>query len=192
MFNSMFKSLFKKSSKKDQTRSSSVESQLVEITKNDVKDMLFSLNEIDVDVKEILDNSLSCSVSLDNIIDGIEEIPIAETHQEYFNDNASVDNFDDTKSEVSSIGENQAAVENSDKNNTANKINNLQCLFTWNIKSNNKRNIILSIQNKYGDYNLDISSSEFTFERLVNNNNNKNFIFDYLSIFFICNIHKVV
>lgn len=168
MFASMFKSLFKKSSKKDKTGSSSVESQLVEITKNDVKDMLISLNEIDVDVKEILDNSLS-SVSLDNIIDGIDEIPIVETHQEYFNDSASVDNFDDTKSEVSSIGENQEAVENSDKNNTANKINNLQCLFTWNIKPNNKRNMILSIQNKYGDYNLDISSSEFTFERYVGN-----------------------
>lgn len=178
MFASMFKSLFKKSSKKDQTGSSSVESQLVEITKNDVKDMLISLNEIDVDVKEILDNSLSCSVSLDNIIDGIDEIPIVETHQEYFNDSASVDNFDDTKSEISSIGENQEAVENSDKNNIANKINNLQCLFTWNIKPNKKKNIISSIQNKYGDYNLDISSSEFTFERLVNNNNNKKFIFD--------------
>jgi len=179
MFASMFKSLFKKSSKKCQTNSSSVESQLIEIAKNDVKDILISLNEIAVNDKEILDNSLSCSVSLDNIIDGIEEIPIAENHQEYFNDSASVDNFDETKSEVSSIGENLLAVEHSDKNNTANEINNLQCLFTWNIKPNNKKNIILLIQNKYGDYNLDISSSEFTFERLVNNNNNnKTFIFD--------------
>ncbi|XP_026806570.1 uncharacterized protein LOC113549459 [Rhopalosiphum maidis] len=173
MFASMFKSLFNKSGKNVKKKPTTVESQLVETTKKDFEDMLISLNEIDVDIKEILDNSVSCSVSLDNIIDGIEAIePITDTHQEYFNDSASVDNFDDTKSEVSSVGENQLAfeiVENVDKNNTADKINNFQCLFTWNIKPNNKKNIILSIQNKYGDYNLDLSSSEFTFERYVGN-----------------------
>lgn len=185
MFASMFKSLFNKSGKKVEKKPTTVESQLVVITKKDVEDMLISLNEIDVDVKEVLDNSVNCSVSSDNIIDGIEAIEsmtITDTHQEYFNDSASVDNFDDTKSEVSSVEENQLAfetVENSDKNNTAVKINNLQCLFTWNIKPNNKKNIILSIQNKYGDYNLDLSSSEFTFERLVDNINTKNiYIFD--------------
>ncbi|XP_025197328.1 uncharacterized protein LOC112596064 [Melanaphis sacchari] len=169
MFSSMFKSLFNKSDKKLQKKP--IDCQPVLITKEEVKDMLISLNEIDTDLKEILDNGISCSVSLDNI-DNIESVPITDTHQEYSNDSASVDDFDDSKSEVSYTEENQLefeTVKNVDKNNTANKINNLQCLFTWNIKSNNKKNIILLIQNKYGDYNLDISSFEFTFERYVGN-----------------------
>jgi len=164
MFASMFKSLLNKSGKKDKMEST-VESETVKITKQNIEDILTSLNEIDVYVKENLDNS--CSVSLDNI-DDIESMPIADTRPEYLNDSASVDDFDDTKSEVSSIGENQQVfdtAEVSNKNNTVDQINSLQCLFTWNIRSNNKKNIILSIQNKYGDYNLNISSSEFTFER---------------------------
>ncbi|CAI6350759.1 unnamed protein product [Macrosiphum euphorbiae] len=172
MYASLFKSLFNKSGKKDKKELITVESGQFDITKNDVEDMLTSLNEINVDVKETLDNSVSRSVSLDNIIDGIESMPIDNTHPDYLNDSASVDNFDDTKSEVSSIGENQVACEtdeNSKKTNTANKINSLQCLFTWNIKSNDKKNMILLIHNKYGEYNLNISSPEFTFERYVGN-----------------------
>jgi len=179
MFASMFKSLINESDKKGKKELINVESALFDITKNDVENMLTSLNEINVDVKENLDNSVSRSVSLDNIIDGIESMPIDNTHSEYLNDSASVDNFDDTKSEVSSIGENQVAcetVENSKKTNTANKINSLQCLFTWNIKSNDKKNMILLIHDKYGEYNLNISSTEFTFERYIDDINN---IFKY-------------
>lgn len=180
MFASMFKSLFNKSGKKGKTELITTESDLFAITKKDVEDMLTSLDEITVDVKETLDNSVSRSVSLDNIIDGIESMPIDDTHPDYLNDSASVDNFDDTKSEVSSIGENQLAceaVENSKKTTTANKINSLQCLFTWNIKSNDKKNMISLIHNKYGEYNLNISSTDFTFERYlddINNIKNKN------------------
>ncbi|XP_022176758.1 uncharacterized protein LOC111038033 isoform X2 [Myzus persicae] len=169
MFASMFKSVFNKSGKKAKKE---VESELNKITKEDVKDILASLNEINVDGKDILDNNVSRSVSLDNIIDGIESMPIDDANPVDLNDSALVDNFDDTKSEVSSIGENQLSceiVENSDKTNTANKINNLQCLFTWNLKANNKKNMISLIHNKYGEYNLNISSSEFTFERYVGN-----------------------
>jgi len=175
MYASLFKSLFNKSGKKDKKELITVESGQFDITKNDVEDMLNSLNEINVDVKETLDNSISRSVSLDNIIDGIESMPIDNTHPDYLNDSASVDNFDDTKSEVSSIGENQVACEtdeNSKKTNTANKINSLQCLFTWNIKSNDEKNMILLIHNKYGEYNLNISSPEFTFERYIGDINN--------------------
>jgi len=175
MFASMFKSLFNKSGKKGKNVLITMDSDLFETTKKDVEDMLTSLNEIAVDVKEILDNSVSRSVSLDNIIDGIESIPIDNTHPDYLNDSASVENFDDTKSEVSSIGENQLAcetVENSNKTKTANKINSLQCLFTWNIKSSNKKNMILLIHNKYGEYNLNISSTEFTIERYLDDINN--------------------
>lgn len=168
MFASMFKSLFNKSNKKGKREPITVDSPLVEITKNDVKEMLTLLNETNVCAKETLNSKFS--VSLDNI-DDIESIPNDDTHSED-NDSTLVDNFDDTKSEASSIGENQLAcetVQNSIKNSTANKINDLQCLFTWNIKPNNKKNIILSIHNKYGEYNLDISSIEFTFERFVGN-----------------------
>jgi len=166
MFASMFKSLVNEPCNKVK-KELSVESGPEKITKKDVEDMLTSLNDMNVD-KKILDNSGSCSVSLDNIIDLIESMPIDDTNPEYLNDSASVDNFDDTKSEVSSIGENQLAcetVENSNKTNTANKIHNLQCLFTWNIKPNNKKNMISSIHDKYGEYNLNISSTEFTIER---------------------------
>lgn len=162
MFASMFKSLVNESGNKVK-KELSVGSGPEKINKKDIEDMLTSLNDTNVDVKEIVDNSVSRSVSLDNIIDGIDD-----ANPEYLNDSASVDNFDDTISEVSSIGENQLACEteeNSNKTNTANKINNLHCLFTWNIKPNNKKNIISSIHNKYGEYNLNISSTEFTVER---------------------------
>jgi len=168
MFATMFKSLLNKSGKKGKKELITMESDLVEITTKDVKDILTSLNDMSVEVNKSLDSSVSRSVSLDNIIDGIESMPIDDIHPEYLSDSALVDNFDDSKSEVSSIEENQLAyetVENSKTTNTANKINSLQCLFTWKIKSNNKKNIISSIQNKYGEYNLNISSTEFTFER---------------------------
>jgi len=48
-----------------------------------------------------------------------------------------------------------------------NQIKNLECLFAWNIKPSNKNNFILFIQNKYGEYNLNIQSSELTLERYV-------------------------
>jgi len=46
-----------------------------------------------------------------------------------------------------------------------NQIKSLHCLFTWNLKSQKKQDIITHIKNKYGNYNLDISVSEFTFVR---------------------------
>jgi len=173
MFASMFKSLSNKSGEKTKKK---LESELNKITKDDVEKILSSLNEISADGKDILDKNVNRSVSLDNIIDGIESMPIDDAHQEYLNNSASVDNFDDTKSEVSSIGENQLScetVESSVKTNIANKVNNLQCLFTWNLKPNNNKNMILLIHDKYGEYNLDISSSEFTFERYLDNKKNK-------------------
>ncbi|KAL4131160.1 hypothetical protein QTP88_008504 [Uroleucon formosanum] len=168
MFASMFKSLLNKSVIDAKKETIAVKDDI--ITKKNVEEMLTSLKEIDVIVKENLDTSVSRSVSLDNIIDGIELMPFDDTHPEDLN--ASVDNFDDTKSEVSSIGENQLAVttvEDSNLKKTLNQINSLQCLFTWNIKSKNKKNVILCIRNKYGEYNLNITSSEFTLERFIGN-----------------------
>lgn len=46
------------------------------------------------------------------------------------------------------------------------QINSMHCLFTWNLQtSNSKKDIISHVKRKYGNYNLDISLSVFTFER---------------------------
>lgn len=171
MFASMFKSLLNKSviDAKKETIAIAAEDETVIITRKDVEDMLTELDEI----KDNDDNDDNCSVTKDNVTDAIESLSIADSHPEYLNDSASVDNFDDTKSEVSSIGENQLAVttvEDPDKKKTLNQINSLQCLFTWKIKSKRKKDLILYIRNKYGEYNLNITSTEFTLERYVSFN----------------------
>lgn len=43
------------------------------------------------------------------------------------------------------------------------QIQSLQCLFTWQVKSQGNQDMITCIKNKYGDANLDISLPEFTF-----------------------------
>jgi len=167
MFASMFKSLLNKSviDAKKETIAIAVEDDTVIISRKDVENMLTELDEI----KDNSDNDDNCSVTKDNVTDAIESLSIADYHPEYLNDSASVDNFDDTKSEVSSIGENQLEVttfEDPNIKKTWNQINSsLQCLFTWNIKSKSKKNLILYIRNKYGEYNLNITSTEFTLER---------------------------
>jgi hypothetical protein len=164
MFASMFKTLQNKSEVKAKKESFAVESETVKITSKDVKNMLTELDEI----KDNSDNDDNCSVTKDDITDTIELLSIIDNRLEHLNDNASIENFDDTKSEASSIGENQidiAKIEDPDIKKTVNQINSLQCLFTWNVKSKKKKNFILHIRNKYGEYNLNISSSDFTLER---------------------------
>ncbi|XP_027854457.1 uncharacterized protein LOC114133034 [Aphis gossypii] len=164
MFATMYKTLLDKSEMNAKKESIVEESETVKITSKDVKHML---NELD----EIKDNSDSCSVTKDDVIDAIESLSIIDNHPEHLNDNASVEYFDDTKSEVSSIGENQidvATIEDPNIKKTVNRINSLQCLFTWNVKSK-KKNFILHIRNKYGEYNLNLSLSEFTLERFIGN-----------------------
>jgi len=166
MFASMFKSLLNKSIIDAKKETIGLEAETVKITRKDVEDMLIELDE----VKDNSDNDDNCSVTKDNVTDAIELLSITDHHPEYLNDSDLVENFDDTKSEVSSIGENQldvATVVNPDIKKTLNQINSLQCLFTWNIKSKNKKDLILYIRNKYGDYNLNITSSAFTLERWV-------------------------
>jgi len=164
MFASMFKSLLNKSVIDAKKETIVVKDETVLITRKDVEDMLTELDEF----KDNSDDDDNCSVTKDSVTDAIELLSIVDCNPEYLNDSASVENVDDTKSEVSSIGENQpavTAVEDSNLKKTLNQINSLQCLFTWNIKSKNKKNLILNIRNKYGEYNLNITSSEFTLER---------------------------
>jgi len=168
MFASMFKTLQNKSEVKAKKDLFAVESETVKITSKDVKNMLTELDEI----KDNSDNDDNCSVTKDDVTDAIELLSVVDNRPEHVNDNASIENFDDTKSEVSSIGENQidiATIEDPDIKKTVNQINSLQCLFTWNVKSKKKKNFILHIRNKYGEYNLNISSSDFTLERFIGN-----------------------
>ncbi|CAH1733057.1 unnamed protein product [Aphis gossypii] len=163
MFASMYKTLLNKSKINAKDKSIVEESETVKITSNDVKHLLNELNEIK-------DNSDNCSDVYD-ITDAIELLSIVDNHPGHLNDNTLVEYSDDTKNEVRSIGKNQIGVttiKDRDMKKIVNKMNHLQCLFTWNVKSKNK-NLILHIQNKYGEYNLNISSSEFTLERFIGN-----------------------
>lgn len=170
MFASMFKTFFNKIDQSTIVEQYGLEPRNADrIGRDDVEKMLSQLDEI----KE---NSSNCrgplsTTSKDDIIESFESMSIVEADIENLVDDGGclVNHFDDTKSEVSSIGEkvdDLLLVEDSEEKITINKINNLKCLFTWNIKSPvRKKNIILSIQNNYGEYNMDISSPEFTFER---------------------------
>lgn len=158
MFASMFKSLFNKSDKQDKMKNVELKPEIVQKTRQGIENMLTEL----IDFKENSD------YNTDNVIEAIEYLSIADTYSENLDNSSTVDNIDDSISEVSSIEE---IKKNSDENGDPNKkkiinqINSLQCLFTWNIKPYNKKNLISLIQNKYGEYNLNISSAEFTLER---------------------------
>jgi len=131
MFASMYKTLLNKSKINAKENSILEKSETVKITSNYVKRLLNELNEI----KDNLDN---CSIVYD-VTDAIELMSIVDNHPEHLND--LVEYLDDTKSEVSSIGENKidvATIKDPDMKKFVNKINHLQCLFTWNVKSKNK------------------------------------------------------
>jgi len=144
-----------------------IESEVFETTRNGIDILLAELKEME----DNSNNVESCSMMKDDVTGAIESLCIADTHSEYFNDSDSdtlVDNFNDNKSEVSSNGENQQLTSTiEDPKTIMDQIKNLRCLFTWNIKPNNENNLIVLMQNKYGEYNLNICSSEFTLERYV-------------------------
>lgn len=166
MFSTMFKSLFDNGNKQNNES----ENQIVNNAyRKEIESKLTELNEIG--------NALNENYSQTNqhdIIDALEVVSIADTNSYDDIDVGSVDNFDDSKSEISSIGEinvytqtNKKVDPDSKTLKTINRINSLQCLFTWNLKANNRKNLILMIQKKYGEYNLDISLPEFTFQRYI-------------------------
>lgn len=160
MFASMFKSFFKKSNKSTRSENKT-DLKTVYDTRQNVQEMLTQLDEI----KYNLDDCDKQVLSINDL--AIEALSIVDTDSNKFsNDSDSIDNFDDTKSEVSSIGENKETPVDQSNTKIVNQINSLQCMFTWNLKPKNQKDIVSLIKNKYGDYNLDISSLEFTFERL--------------------------
>lgn len=162
MFATLFKSFFKKSNKNVQKQD--LNTDMVMINRQDVEEMLTQLNENE----DYLDNGDIQSVSSDNIVETLDSLSIADTHLDYVIDNDSTIQNDKAKSEISSIEKNfqeAAKVEDPSVQKTINQINSLQCPFTWNIKPSKHKNLVSLVQNKYGEYNLDISSPEFTFER---------------------------
>jgi len=177
MFASMFKLLFNECEKKTKIATHAIEFKIAENTRKYVKELLTEIKKVNKNA----DNGDSCSVSKNNINDAIQILQdilhnflSAKSHlyafPKYSNKGASVEHFDYTKCAIKSFGKNRlvsALVKDPNTKRIVNQINNIQCLFTWNIKPNNKKNVILSIWNKYGEYNLNISSSEFTLERYV-------------------------
>jgi len=144
-----------------------VESEIVKTTKKGNGILL-------AESKEIEDNSNNVeidSLMKDDVIVAIESLSIVDTLPEnvYGNNSSTSDEIiHETKNEVSSIEENQIVTATiKDPKTITKQIKNLECLFTWNIKPNNENNLILLIQNKYGEYNLNMKSSEFTLERYV-------------------------
>jgi len=175
MFASMFKLLFNDCEKKIRIATHAIEFEIAENTRKYVKELLTEIKKVNKNA----DNGDSCSVSKNNINDAIQILQDILHHflssisnlyafPKYSNNGASVEHFDYTKCVINSFGKNQlvsASVKDPNTKRIVNQINNLQCLFTWNIKPNDKKNVILWIWNKYGEYNLNISSSEFTLER---------------------------
>lgn len=164
-----FKTLFKKINKN--VKKSEADSSFVKITRQEVENMLTKLDE----AEERSVSGDARSVSSDNAVDALDSLSIADIRQDDVNGAGSLHCFNDTKSEVSSVlGDKQepAEVVDCDLQKTINKINSLQCPFTWNLKSNNRK-LISFVQNKFGEYNLDISSVEFSFERYLCNVDHK-------------------
>lgn len=164
MFSKIFKSLFTKVKSKDEKKYES-ELQIVDLTyKEQIETKLTELNEITVNSH----NDDSQFTTQHDVINDFEILSITGTNDDNDIDTGSVNIFDDSKSsEISSIEENTLSLHDVDFNakKFSNQISNLQCLFTWKLRPNNRKNIILMIQKKYGEYNLNISLPEFTLER---------------------------
>lgn len=159
MFGSMINSLFKKSTHKTSAEKPVKPQQSVEVvTRQHVENMLSELDEM---------GGMARAASKESITETFELLSVADSPLEDSIANSLDPGLDETKSVVNSDEENpHEPVEDGIKNkdNTLDRINSLQCLFTWNLKSI-KRNITEQILNTYGEYNLDISSPEFSLKR---------------------------
>jgi len=157
----MFKTIFNKFDKKVKMGKKDSNPEAINIARQQVDQLLTEMDDNDENISSSCDNQLMFN---ENITDGFELMSVNDIFEE--NSEDLVNSSDENKSVVSFVGENKRAeVDDPGKKKLINQINSLQCLFTWNIKPKHKKNVILSIQNSYGEYNLDISSAEFTFER---------------------------
>lgn len=167
MFTSMFQSLYNHSDKSTEIEKNNSKLEIIECIRKKIEQLLSYDTELDGEVKENPDDSIS---TLKYYVDmGFEFLAILDNiRTEYVNYDGSVNDLSGKQSEVEPITKNKQVFDKvKDPNNKIfiDQINNLQCPFTWNIKSVGKNKTISLIQNKYGEYNLNISLPEFTFER---------------------------
>ncbi|XP_060853539.1 uncharacterized protein LOC132931653 [Rhopalosiphum padi] len=142
MFSSMFKSLVNVSNKQN-----SIEHKRQNI------DVLKLLNEIEDDN------------STENIV--VSKVLPLEISTKDLSISSDLVN---SKNDFKSIEQKkQVPVEQIKETQLLSQIKSLHCLFTWNLKPQKKQDIITHIKNKYGNYNLDISVTEFTFVRFIGN-----------------------
>ncbi|XP_050434711.1 uncharacterized protein LOC126841936 [Adelges cooleyi] len=165
MITSMFNSLFKKTKVNKKTEPA----ENVVAARKDVEKLLLEF----IQPKDNTDNEdnhpISKAYSAFELL-SLDDNSSTKENDELVFDDAS-DTSNDTKSESSSERKSKLSLSSEDqtKSKMINKLNNLQCLFTWNLKGKNKYNLSERIKNKYGDFNLDISQPKFTFERFIGN-----------------------
>lgn len=132
----------------------------VELTRRNIEMFLFQFNQ-ENDQPVLFD----CSLKL---------LPIFDKHLNQLIDKSIKNYFNNiTKNQYSKEEKFKKQSHRQDSNNInpnniqqINRINSLHCLFTWNIYTfHSKKDMIIYIKKKYGDYNLDLSQHEFTFER---------------------------
>lgn len=144
----MFKSLVNVSNKQNKNNSESKQNS-IEHTRHNIDNVLKLLNEIE-------DDDSTKNIDVSNVVPleiNTKDLSVGSDLVNNKNDSKSIEN---TK---------QVPVEQTTETQLLNQIECLHCLFTWNLKTKKKQDIITHIKNKYGNYNLDISVTEFTFVR---------------------------
>lgn len=144
----MYKSFVNVSNKQNKNNSESKQNS-IEHAKQNIDNVLKLLNEIEDD------NSTK------NIVVS-KEVPLEINTKDLSVGSDLVNNKNDSKSIKNTK---QVPIEQTTETQLLNEIESLHCLFTWNLKMKKKQDIITHIKNKYGNYNLDISVTEFTFVR---------------------------
>ncbi|XP_022166150.1 uncharacterized protein LOC111030787 [Myzus persicae] len=180
MFALMFESLFNKCEKKAKVATHAIEFEIGENTRQIIRELLTEINKINKNVtngdssSESKNNMIAIELLQDILSHSLFSLPSSLINVDDLPNNLkdSVQNVGNIKSKLNSFGKKKqtsAFVKDPNTEGILNQINDLQCLFTWNIIPNKKKNLILWIWNKYGEYNLNISSSEFTLERFIGN-----------------------
>lgn len=148
----MFKSLVNVSNKQNKNNIESKQNS-IEHTRQNIDNVLKLLNEIE-------DDNSTKNLVVSKVVPleiNTKDVSVGSDLVNNKNDSKSIEN---TK---------QVPVEQTTETQLLNQIESLHCLFTWNLKTKKKQDIITHIKNKYGNYNLDISVTEFTFVRFIGN-----------------------
>lgn len=177
MFAAMYEILFDTFKGKAMRSTTKLKFEIAQIAENDIHDLIIKMSDINENT-DTIDDSVSIKllkyISVELINKLFEMLPYylsgilenAPTKNVY--NYASINSVNNNKRGVKNIRKNQLIPspigKDPDTARIIHKINQLQCLFTWNIIP---KNVILCIWKKYGEYNLNISSPEFKLERYV-------------------------